>query len=107
MIRTSVCEAKPLSAVSGPLPVNQRQPIHCSVGVELRYRQDAVIKDFLPAFGPCRIVGGIRHEAIGVFKIVIIAHIDDDAAVLIDDYGCSLMARRPRAVRLTGVLVGS
>ena len=38
-----------------------------------------------------RIEGGSRDKAVGVFEVIVIAHIDHHLAILVEDDGCSLM----------------
>ena len=90
------------------LAVHQRQPGHRAVGVEAGDREHAVVENVLAGGGIGRVVGLGRDEAVDVFEIVVVAHVDDDAAVLVDNDGRGLVrhaAERGALHRLGGRIV--
>ena len=106
---TSAWSAKPFSAVSLPWPWTSGSQVMRAVGVEACDREHAVVENVLAGGGVGRVVGLRRDEAVDVFEIVVVAHVDDDAAVLVEDHGRGLVrhaAERGALHRLGGRVVG-
>ena len=84
-ISTSACEANPLAGGERALAEHQRQPLHAAVVVEAGHRQRALRQQAHVVRLVARPVGVLGDEAIDVVELRIIAGVDDDAAVLVDD----------------------
>ena len=67
------------------LPLDQRQPCHLAVGVELRDRQGALVEEVHVGLAVSGVDGAFGDEPVDVLEIIIVAEIDDHASVLVGD----------------------
>lgn len=88
------------------LAVNQRQPGHRAIGVVTGDRQHAIVKKAVAGSRIRLVVGLVRDVAVHVFEIVVVAHVDDDAAVLVEDDGRRLMRHAPEGRALHRLRLG-
>ena len=91
-IRTSAWLLKPLAAVSGPCPCTSGSHSPRAVGVVLRDVERAVVEQV--AIGRCgcaRSTVPRGDELVDVVETLVVAGIDDVAAVPVDDAGGALM----------------
>jgi hypothetical protein len=82
--------------------VDERQPVHRAIGIDLGHRQNAVIENVLARVEVCRIEFGVRDEAVHVFKVVVIAHIDHHPAILVQNDSGRLVRHAAKGRALCG-----
>ena len=88
---TSAWSAKPFSAVSLPWPwISGSQVIVPSASKRATESMPSSSRS-LPEARVCWVVRLGRDEAVDVFEIVVVAHVDDDAAVLVEHNGGGLV----------------
>ena len=77
--------AKPLAAVSGPSPWTQRQPLQLAVFEKLGDVEGAVIQQVHVGGAVARIELARSDELVEVVEALVVAGVENDAAVLVDD----------------------
>src|SRR5262245_4357942 len=82
---TSPWSAKPFSGVSRPCPNTSGSHATPPWGVEPRDRQRSFSEQPAVRGGIVRIEPFLRDEAVDIVKAGVVAAIDDDAAVLVDE----------------------
>ena len=66
--------------------MHQRQPLHAAVLVEAGDRQRALVEQVAAARPGWRLESALGHEAVEIVEALVVAHVGDHAAVLVDDH---------------------